>query len=377
MNIAYIARTNIPSESAHSVHIMKLCTELNKKTDRFVLVIPFQKHKEISADAFEFYGVDKFDIKLSKVDISKSRKGWLFAFNSIKIANKAMESKQYAVITRDVFVAFLSVFMGKETVLDIHGDIRQITGRWYRLMKFKPFVNSKKLHIVTITDSLKEYYKKEYGILREDVAVLPDAYDEKAFGMVSQRKCFDNNNIAGIQIGYIGKMIEGKGIGLISQLAAIDMDHTYHMYGGNKEEVEEKTGIKFTENVIFHGYIPSADVPNVLQQMDIMLLPNQDIMNVGGENIGKVTSPIKMFEYMAAGRCIIASDLEVLKEILSDDLCYFADAKNASEWKKQIDYIEKHIEESRNKALKAKEFVKQFTWSSRAEGMINLSKDPK
>ncbi|MCR4904405.1 MAG: glycosyltransferase family 4 protein [Butyrivibrio sp.] len=377
MIIAYIARTNIPSKSAHSVHIMKLCAEISKKADKFTLVIPKQEKAEIESDAFSFYGVDKFDISISDVDISSKRKGWRFAADAIRCADKALGTKAYAVITRDVFVAALAVLQGKETVLDLHGDIKQITGRWYRLMKFKPFAGSKHLHLVMITNSLKDYYQKEYKVVRTDLTVLPDAYDDTAFGKVNQRPVFDisekaENTNNPIQIGYIGKMIKGKGIGLISELAAIDPKHTYHLYGGEKAEVEEKTGIKFTENVLFHGFIPSAQVPETLQKMDIMLLPNQDTMNVGGENIGKVTSPIKMFEYMAAGRCIVASDLPVLKEILSEDLCFFADAQNASEWKNKIDYIENHRQEAAKKARDAQVKATQYTWRSRAEGMIRL-----
>ena len=61
------------------------------------------------------------------------------------------------------------------------------------------------------------------------------------------------------------------------------------------------------------GYVPPGEVPLWLAAADVLALPNS-----AGEAISaRYTSPLKLFEYMAAGRGIVASDLPSLREVLT------------------------------------------------------------
>ena len=58
-------------------------------------------------------------------------------------------------------------------------------------------------------------------------------------------------------------------------------------------------------------------------KMDILLAPYQDRVTVAqSDNITteRWMSPLKLFEYMAAGKAIICSDIPVLREILENDM---------------------------------------------------------
>ena len=63
----------------------------------------------------------------------------------------------------------------------------------------------------------------------------------------------------------------------------------------------------------FTGRLPHAQVMSRLASACIAVLPNRD------ETDSAFTSPIKLFEYMAAGCAIVASDLPALREILRED----------------------------------------------------------
>ena len=79
-----------------------------------------------------------------------------------------------------------------------------------------------------------------------------------------------------------------------------------------------------------------------------------------------------MFEYMASGRVIIASDLPVLREILNGTNSYLANAEDVSDWMRCINEIIDNKEEAIHKAQKAKQDVKQYTWGIRAKKMLAL-----
>jgi glycosyltransferase involved in cell wall biosynthesis len=60
--------------------------------------------------------------------------------------------------------------------------------------------------------------------------------------------------------------------------------------------------------------VAPADVAGKLVSADILALPNP-----ASAISNHATSPLKLFEYMAAGRAIVASDLPSIREVLNHD----------------------------------------------------------
>jgi glycosyltransferase involved in cell wall biosynthesis len=65
----------------------------------------------------------------------------------------------------------------------------------------------------------------------------------------------------------------------------------------------------------FAGWKPPSEVASLLERCDILVLPN-----VRSTISERYTSPLKLFEYLAAGRPIVASNLPALREILTDGI---------------------------------------------------------
>ena len=137
MKVVYIAKANIPSTSANSVHIMKISEAFSKISERFELIIPQPQNGENDIKrSYDYYGVEAFKISTVKIakDGIKNRYGF-----PIKCLWKARKAE--SIITRDPLVAFLSVLLHKHTVLDLHGDLRHLCGRAPRkLQEHRPFL---------------------------------------------------------------------------------------------------------------------------------------------------------------------------------------------------------------------------------------------
>ncbi len=65
----------------------------------------------------------------------------------------------------------------------------------------------------------------------------------------------------------------------------------------------------------FTGHLPPSDIPARLAEADILVLPNP-----ASAISTHATSPLKLFEYMAAGKAIVASNLPAIREILTHDV---------------------------------------------------------
>jgi len=96
------------------------------------------------------------------------------------------------------------------------------------------------------------------------------------------------------------------------------LDHVPHarlVLVGDGEEVDlvrsvlEDAGI--TDHVVITGLVPRNEVPGYLAAADVLVSPHV-------RNDGFIGSPIKLWEYMAAGRAIVATRVAQLAEVLED-----------------------------------------------------------
>lgn len=359
----YIARTTLPSTAANAVHIMKISSEFNKIFNGSFRLLVHERLESTEA-LCDAYGTEVFPIDSMDIDGSRTLFTYEFAWKAAWYARKMSPD---VVITRDPLTALLLGAMGVTVVLDLHGDVRHLCGRGYHFFKIKPLTGRKNIRYCAITFGLRDYYIKEYGSTFEKMYVLPDGVTLQNFVDISMAPLIDKESLS---IGYIGKLTVGKGVDTICALAKQDSENHYVIYGGSKEEAEAEINNTFSANVTFGGYVDNKKVPSILESLDVVLLPNKAEQICQGENIGHFTSPLKMFEYMASGCPIIASDIPVLKEILNNENSFLVPEDDISAWVKTVRAIQQDPTVARKKAVRAKSDVQNYTWESRARNML-------
>jgi glycosyltransferase involved in cell wall biosynthesis len=90
---------------------------------------------------------------------------------------------------------------------------------------------------------------------------------------------------------------------------------------GGRDEAEigpfRKLALEHGVEAVFAGYRPPAEIPAWLFAADVLAMPYAaSLATATGEDTARWMSPLKMFEYMASGRPIVASDLPALREVL-------------------------------------------------------------
>ena len=72
------------------------------------------------------------------------------------------------------------------------------------------------------------------------------------------------------------------------------------------------------KNLNFKGFVSYKKITKILQTYKILMMPYQKKVDVliKGVDVSNYFSPLKLFEYMAAGKIIVASKLKVYSKIL-------------------------------------------------------------
>ncbi|MEW6556091.1 MAG: glycosyltransferase family 4 protein [Elusimicrobiota bacterium] len=365
MKLIYIAISKIPYKTAHTLLIMKMCEAFKQCGIDVILIIPEYGNNDSTDDIFNFYGT-KHKFEIIKIPFKKSPAPTLrFAYKAIRIAKNVKANFVVSMINHVVIWATLFKI---PFIIDLHG-------RPFSLMEklsLKISNYSKSLiKIVTVTQTLKNWYIK-WGIQPNNIIVLPNGADIELFPEVEY---FDWKNGMPLKVGYSGHLYKGKGMEIIVEIAKYISDAEFIIIGGLEEDIHYwKNKTKDILNIKFLGFIPNTKIPEMLNRLDILLLPNQrNVFPVGGkEDIGDYTSPMKMFEYMATGKPIIASDLPVLKEVLKDKINSILVPHNKpEEWINAIKFVQQNPELALKIGQQArKEVEEKYNWATRAKTLI-------
>jgi glycosyltransferase involved in cell wall biosynthesis len=173
--------------------------------------------------------------------------------------------------------------------------------------------------LIAVSESLRSQVQGA-GVPPTRIHVLPNAVDTRVFHMglegepVRERFNLDGRFV----IGFVGTFKRWHGVDLL--LAAFQDLHRAHpsihlllvgdgpLRAGFEDEVR-KTGLE--EAVTFAGGVAHQDVPHYLAAMDVAVAPYPALDQF-------YYSPLKLFEYLAAGRAVVASRIGQVAEIVVD-----------------------------------------------------------
>ena len=322
----YLANNRLPTEKAHGLQIVQMCEALADAGYRVTLVAPRRRNTpEMRAvrSLWNHYGVaQNFAFRpLPCLDLFQLFPRRQIAFLTqtvtfiLALLVWMLPRRADVLYTRDLFIGAVMALTHPRTrlVYEVHQMHRSRLGR--RLESFL----ARRASVVTITGRLAEEMRA-LGASR--VLVAHDGVRAARFaGMPTQAEARAEIGWPpeAFTVGWVGRlhlMGVDKGVGLlVDALEGVEGAHLA-VVGGPEDMVETLrrrwTGAGLDGGrFLAAGQVPPDRVPLYLSAFDVCALPHP-----WTEHFAYYTSPIKLFEYMASGRAIVASDLPGFAEVL-------------------------------------------------------------
>lgn len=365
--LKYISTYALPTEKALGVQIAHTCGGLAHAGMDVELIAPARKH---NSNLFAYYSVAPV-FRFTQLSVRGLGGGmigyWskllLFLWRVRAHVKKTPESVLYG--REPAIGLFFPHFF-----LELHTLPARVT-------PFHRFLWRRAAGIIALTEAIRQQLIAE-GISADRVCVARDAVPERFLqNQKGKREARAAHHLPKERriVGYIGKYKtpfgKGKGVDeLITSfpkvqkavpdafllLVGINPDSVAHV-----REVCRRAGVSENEYEI-HTHVPHECVIDFMRAADVL------VMNYPwSEHHAYQISPMKLFEYMAAERPIIASDLPAIKEILSSDNAMLIKPNASADLEAAIIRTLTDYEEARRVAQSARADVAAYTWQKRGE----------
>jgi len=225
------------------------------------------------------------------------------------------------VIGGGVAVAFLKLLTGAKTVVEIQGEIfsarggSAFGGKDYFLKKIGRFVMKYAMRVRIISNAIFNQVK-EQGIPAEKIRLVSLRVDLNLFepNLKISEIYKKGDKVGIIKIGYVGRLIEGKGLedlfGAIAILKSQNLEFNCLIFGNGPmeeklKETAEKLGIN--DKIEWQGFVPYSKVPEALSQIDIFVYPSWH------EGFGRA-----IMEALAMGKAVVATNVGGIPDLIKD-----------------------------------------------------------
>ena len=372
LRVLYVGSHPLFTEGASAVHMMKMCQAMANLGIAVECVLPGRVKKE---RLFSYYGV-KTPFRITSIALSGGMaRRPLHGLLGATYARRKRDDFDFA-LTRDlIFAWFATRAFGIPTVYDAHHP----PVNWVAEKIIGSFSRSKNLLGMSFnSDGLRKIYSR-LGIAGQKPVVAPNGFEREAFEGecdVSSLRArlglpFDRKIVC-----YCGNTYRGRGLEILVRAAAQMPEVEFLIVGGRERdnaiwrEMARQSG---AGNFRMEGFVRQREVSAYLLASDVLVMPYSSGVTIrDGTEAGEFTSPLKLFEYMAAGKPIVATGVPSVLEILTPgENSVVTPPDDAEEFIEALGLVLGDSELCVRISERARSDAAEYTWEKRVSKIID------
>lgn len=184
------------------------------------------------------------------------------------------------------------------------------------------FINNEQLlvsvadKIIVSSSTLAEIISKKYNVERSLINIINNGVDIDNFNLniIDVKENYLTNN-GKIKVGYIGTISSWLDIELINKVSNYFEEIEFYFIGPTDFNVTERFP-NLNKNLIFIGSQPYYKIPQYIYEFDVLIMPFKIT------DLVKAVNPVKIYEYLAMGKPVIASKYEETQKFGDLIACY-------------------------------------------------------
>jgi glycosyltransferase involved in cell wall biosynthesis len=367
MKIVCIAASFIPANTANSIQVVKASQALSALGHEVHLLVPGEEASDWE-ELKDHYGLrEPFEIRWIREDLTFRR--YDFAYKAVREACRLAPDLVYTWVLQ---AGVLALWRMLPVVLELHDRVTGRMGPWL----FKRFWASKATkRVLTNTSALRRLLISEFDVqnFSDQILVAPNGVDlERYQGLPTPPEARNTLGLPkGFTAGYTGHFYAGRGMDLMFMLAQGLPEIQFLWVGGEPQDValwKNRAQTQGLNNFTLTGFVDNAKLPLYQAAADVLLMPYEtQIAGSGGGNSAEIASPMKMFEYLGAGRPIVSSNLPVIYEVLDETTTIFCPPGDFAAWKSALQVLQVDPSQRAEFGQAAREIAAHYTWRKRAE----------
>lgn len=367
--IYYIVNARMPTEKGHGIQIAKMCEVFIEAGADLTLVVPRRVTDPRSVRDYYGLRVEVPLIRLLAIDwytgghigYPISSLSFMFSYTLFIWWKKMMGEKfiLYTVDTENYSSSALAL-LGRPLFSEMHSAKQGTLPQRILFRKVRGIIAINKIIVAELRSNFPHSPAR--------YIVEPNGIDLSEFSGMGKR---DARTRLGLPqdipiVLYLGRFFGWKGLEILPKAAMVAPSIRWQTVGGTEEDFKRLVNEPLPPNLFFAGSCPYNERTIWFAAADalIVLGTARDIQSY------RYTSPMKLFEYLAAERPTIASNTPAIREIVSEREALFYEPDNAADLARVVEYTVTHDKELAPQIEAARRLAVASSWRARAERII-------
>jgi len=381
MKILYITLENLSLHKGSVVHIKEVIDGLRQRGHQVGLIGSAWPPIENVEPFYNIHPKTSFPFKFL---IRKEKSYWVSSLLLFLFLLKVIQ-KYDMIYARDFHTVLIALFprllFKKKLVFEINGiasEEQRLKGHSFLnhilvflIQKAEKMATKYSDRIISVTPHIGTYLIENYKCAPDKVIAIGNGVNTKKFysihdeALLEQWKKKFGITKWEIVIMFVGNLAPWQGVETLIQVAPLLLRETRNIQfliigdGLLKEAFEAKVkSLGVSDHFIFTGMVIHKEIPLYINIADICVLPKRRLKSG--------YSPIKLYEYMACGKPVVASRVEGLEFIEEEGTGLLVEPENVKNLEKELNKLIQEPQERVKMGQRSLHIARErFSWESR------------